>query len=130
MSEATRRAAIRVSDDKKGVAIEFLPHSGVAGTLNLDVNGLSHLIATLGTARQVMVAGNAIPPLEGQKIQVVFNAQWYVQPEPLSEGSVLGFYHPGFGPVGFVVPRHQVAEMVRLLTAHLGISRSTAGKPN
>jgi hypothetical protein len=130
MSEAKPRLAIHIADDKSSVAIEFLPASGASGSLALTLDQVTALIRGLGGAREQMVSGKPIPSLEGVEVKAIFNTRWYFQPEPLSEGSALAFYHPAFGPVGFVVPREQVSEMVNLLTAHLGIRPSPGGKPN
>lgn len=129
-SSPKERMRVLVAEDRRSVTIEFLPESGAAGALDLTSDQLTKLIGGLGAARQKMLENASLPRLEGQKIDAVFNTRWYIQPEPLSEGSLLCFYHPAFGPVGFVVPPDQVSEIVRLLTAHLGISRSTGGKLN
>jgi hypothetical protein len=129
MPEQSLRTEIRISDDRSSVSIAFLGASGGAATVRLNIDALTELIAALGNARQKMAAGRPLPPLQGQQIEAVYKPQWYIQPEPLSEGSVIGLYHPAFGPLGFVLPRDHVEAIVRLLTAHLGISRSTS-KPN
>jgi hypothetical protein len=120
------RMQVQLSDDKSRATIEFLPASGVTGSLTVDVDQLLTLVRSLGQVRGQMAAGRPAPPLEGIQLEVAFNTQWYIQPEPLTEGSLLSFYHPAFGPVGFLVPREQVAEMVRLLTKHLEAPPMTA----
>ena len=92
---------------------------------------LLSFLQTLGQAHAAMVDGQPMPSLEGIEIKAVFNTRWYIQPEPLTEGSLLSFYHPSFGPVGFLIPREQVPEIVRLLTIHLEIQpQSQTQKPN
>jgi hypothetical protein len=66
-----------------------------------------------------MVAGKPVPRLEGARVQPVLNTHWYIQPEPLSEGSLLTFYHPAFGPVGLVIATDLVPDLGRVLTAHV-----------
>jgi hypothetical protein len=131
MSEQTLRTDVHISDDRGTVSITFRGSSGSrSATVRLNLDDLSVLITALGSARQTMVAGRPMPSLQGQRVQTVLKPQWYIQPEPLSEGSVISFYHPGFGPVAFLVPREHVEAMVRLLTAHLGIAHSSGSKPN
>jgi hypothetical protein len=129
LPEGQPRLSIQIADDKSSVVVQFLPASGASGSLVLTLDQLTALIRGLGSARAQMVSGEQIS-LEGAEIQAIFNTRWYIQPEPLSEGSSLVFYHPAFGPIGFVVPRDQVSEIVRLLTVHLGIQSSSGGKPN
>jgi hypothetical protein len=130
MSDKAERIAVQIADDKQSVAINFLPASGVTGSLNLNLDQFTTLIQTFGNIRSQMVAGQEIPALEGQTVAAVFNTRWYIQPEPLNDGSALTFYHPSFGALGFLVPRDQVPLMVRLLAKHLEIQPSNFGKPN
>ena len=130
MANQQPRIRIQVSDDKKDATLEFLPASGLSGSLTLTLDQLTALITGLGMARRQMVEGQPNPPINNQQFQTISNARWYIQPEPLTEGSLLAFSHPSFGPVGFVVPRDQIAEMVRVLTVHLRILPSSGSKPN
>jgi hypothetical protein len=130
MPEQTFRTEIRISEDSSTVSVSFFDTRIGTANLRLNLDDLTGLIAALGRARQTMAAGQPMPSLEGQRVQVVLKPQWYIQPEPMSEGSTISFYHPAFGPVAFVVPREHVEVMVRLLTAHLGIPRSSGSKPN
>jgi hypothetical protein len=131
MSDKTERIAVQIADDKQSVAVKFLPASGVTGSLNLNLDQLTLLIQTFGNIRSQMVTGQKIPPLEGQTVTAVFNTRWHIHPEALTDGSsALTFYHPSFGVVGFLVPRDQVPQIVRLLTKHLEIQPSNFGKPN
>jgi len=124
------RTDIRVSDDRNTLSITFHDTSDGSATVRLNLDDLSALIGALGSARQTMAAGRRIPSLQRRRVETILRPQWYIQPEPLTEGSVISFYHPGFGPVAFLVPRDHVEAMVRLLTAHLGIARSSGSKPN
>jgi hypothetical protein len=130
MPQPTLRTDIRVSDDRSAISITFRDTSDRSANVRLNLDDLSALIAALGNARQTMAADRPMPPLQGQRVQTILKPQWYIQPEPLTEGSVISFYHPGFGPIAFLVPREHVEAMVRLLSAHLGIARSSGGKPN
>jgi hypothetical protein len=106
-------------DEPKTVTVEFAPEVGVTGTLTLTQDQLLALINDLGRVHEQLTREKPPPQLWGKRIDCVFNARWQILPEPLSEGSVIAFYHPGFGPVGFVIPRDQVDEIVRTLSYHL-----------
>ncbi len=128
MAEA--QADVRVSDDKQNVSVTFLPKSGATGTINLTLDQLTALIQGLGKVRRQMVAGKEMPALAGQPIEAVVNTRWHIHPEPMVDGSVLSFYRPSFGALGFLVPRDQVPLMIRLLAGHLQIQSTVSGKPN
>ena len=110
--------SLRVCRERKAVTVEFAPEAGT-GTLTLTQDALLALITDLGRAHQQLTQDRPPPQLWGKQIDCVFNARWHIQPEPLSEGSLISFFHPAFGPVGFVIPRDQVAEIVRTLSLHL-----------
>ncbi len=130
MSEVRQKLIVRLEDDKETVVIEFLPASGATGSLSLKLDEFTNFIRGLGAVRQQMVAGESIPPLQGANIQAAYNTRWLIQHDAFSEGSALAFYHPAFGPVGLVVPKEQIPDIVRVLIAHLGIQASTEDRPN
>ena len=130
MNEHQPRMKVSLSENKEIATIEFLPASGASGSLVVSAEQLAALIAGLGSARAQMTAGHSLPSLENQTIDAVFNTRWYVQHEPLTEASLLSFYHPGYGPVGFLVPREQVAEMVRLLNNQVALPTAQGAMPN
>ncbi|WP_428492516.1 hypothetical protein [Rhodopila sp.] len=130
MSEDRRQLTVRLSDDNKTVVVEFLPASGATGLLSFKLAEFTDFIRGLGAVRQLMVAGEPAPSLQGANIQAAYNTSWHIQPDALSEGSALTFYHPAFGPVGLVVPKEQIPAIVSCLTAHLGIHTSPEGRPN
>jgi hypothetical protein len=118
---AEPRMSVTVSEDGTAARLTFLPASGVEGALDLTVEQLTTLIQALGTARARMLAGHSFPPLEGASVQAVVNPPWRVQPEALTEGSMLAFQHPGYGALGFVLQAADVEKMVRTLTNHLAM---------
>lgn len=124
------RMKITLDGERTAVSVEFLPESGASGALTLSLDQITKLIQGLGNARAAMVEGKDLPFPERAQIDAIFNTRWYIQPEPMTEGSALLFDHPNYGPVGFVLPRDQVAEVVRLLTNHLSIQPSAPGKTN
>ena len=130
VSEDQRQLTVRLADDNKTVIVEFLPASGATGLLSFKLDEFTNFIRGLGAVRQLMVAGEPAPSLLGANIQAAHNTRWHIQPDAVSEGSALTFYHPAFGPVGLVVPKEQIPDIVRRLTAHLGIHASTEGRPN
>lgn len=126
----TPRMNCILSDDHSEVLVEFLPASGTSGHMTLSLEQLTKMIGSLGRVRSAMLEGKPAQPLVNQKIDAEFNTQWFVQPETLTGGSSLFFDHPSYGPVGFVVPRDQVVEIVRLLSLQLTLPPSTGAVPN
>jgi len=124
----TERMKVTLSVDQSSATIEFLPASGVAGTLAVNADQLLSLIKALGDVHASMLVGKPLPPVEGINIEAIFNTRWHIQAELLTDGSVLSFYHPSFGPVAFLVPHEQVPEMVRLLSSHIEMNEALSGR--
>ncbi|HTR16514.1 MAG TPA: hypothetical protein VMI52_05705 [Acetobacteraceae bacterium] len=118
------RIRVTVSETTHTAQIELLPASGLAGTLDFSLEQLTTLINTLGQARAALVAKTPVPPIEGAPVNPVYTTRWAVQPEALTEGSVIAFQHPAYGPVGFVLPPADAEKVVRALTMHLGMVHS------
>jgi hypothetical protein len=112
------------------VTVEFAPEVGVTGTLTLTQDQLLALIKDLGRVHEQLARDKPPPQLWGKRIDCVFNARWHILPEPLSDGSLISFFHPAFGPVGFVIPRGQVEEIVRSLSHHLELPPPRRGRRN
>lgn len=122
---------VKVTADKQAALIEFQSVAlTTPATLTLSSDQLLELIQSLGKARAHLEHGKPIPVLENQTIHTIVDTRWYAQPEPLHGGSALMFSHPGFGPVGFLLPKEQVRELVRLLTIQLGATQEGSGQRN
>ena len=122
MPEARMRVSL--SEDLREATLELLPASGLQGEVKLDLDQISTLIGRLGQARATMVSKQGPPPIEGVPLNPVYGTRWAVQPEALTEGSIVAFQHPAFGPVAFVLPPPEVEKVVRTLTSHLGMVHS------
>jgi hypothetical protein len=121
---------IQIADDRQTVAIEFMPEGQPPCPLDLSLDQLTGLIRLLGSARHKMVEGQPTPNLGGHEIDTVVGASWYIQTAQI-DGSLLAFYHPAFGPVGFAIPKAEVAEIVRLLNNHLALPQAmSADRPS
>ena len=109
--------AIGVAPDRTATAIEIAPVGQPPLQLVLDLDELDRLISELGTARSRMVEGQSPPDFESEEvsISIVGNTKWHIRAYPPT-GALLAFYHPKFGPVGFTLPRDQIAQIVSFLT--------------
>ncbi len=116
---------ISIAEDKSKATVEFLPPSGASGTLELTADQLLKLVHGLGQAHAIMIGGVELPPLEGQQIQAIFNTRWYVNPELMGEATAMSFFHPAFGPLGFLIPIGQVEYMIRLLTTQVETAKAS-----
>ena len=118
------RMRVSVADDAQSANLSLLPDSGVEGEISLSLDQITQLIFGLGQARAAMVQKIPVPPIEGAHFNPVFKTQWVVQPEALTEGSVIAFQHPAYGPVGFVLPASAIEKVVRALTVQMGMVHS------
>ena len=129
MSKRAARMQVTVSDDRQQATLALLPESGLEGELSLTLDQIGQLIASLGQARAAMLDKRPVPPMEGAAFTPIYKTQWAVQPEALTEGSVIAFQHPAFGPVGFVLPPADIEKVVRALTVHMGMVHTSERRP-
>ena len=115
---------VTVGSDAQSAILTLLPESGLEGDIPLNLEQLTQLIFGLGQARAAIMKNLPVPPIEGAHFNPVFKTQWAVQPEALTEGSVIAFQHPAYGPVGFVLPAPAIEKVVRALTVHMGMVHS------
>ncbi len=127
-----RRLGVQVSPDGAQATLTLPLPDGGKLDLQLPLDHLTQLIHALGTARAAMMARHPVPPMDGASIEPVFVTTWAVQPEALTEGSVIAFQHPAYGPVGFVLPPADAERVVRALGSHLGMvhSRESGERPS
>ncbi len=118
---------VSVANDVQSATLTLLPESGLEGDISLNLDQITQLIFGLGQARAAMMEKHPVPPIEGAHFNPVFKTQWVVQPEALTEGSVIAFQHPAYGPVGFVLPASTIEKVVRALTVHMGMVHSSPG---
>ncbi|MGO4572906.1 hypothetical protein [Microvirga sp. 2TAF3] len=107
---------VRIADDGQTVAIQ--PVDETSHPIDLTLDQITSLITHLGEARRQMVQGQPSPSLTGATISTAANTSWYIQSYP-NGGALFAFYHPSFGPVGFVLPRDQLSGVVQFLSEHL-----------
>jgi hypothetical protein len=125
MAEA--RIGVRIAEDRKSVTLAIAPVGEEGIPIELSLDQLTNFIALLGETRARMLEGLPTGPLEGKSIRTVAEPNWYVQVAQI-DGSLIAFDHPAYGPVGFAIPRRDVAKIVRILTAHLTLPEAPAGK--
>jgi hypothetical protein len=126
---AQARVGVRVADDRKSVTIEIGPVDGPSSPVGLDLDQLTKVITLLGQARRRMLEGLWVEPLNGKTVETIFDPMWYAQVAQI-DGSLLAFDHPSYGPVAFAIPRNDVAEIVRILSAHLALPAGQPAKAN
>ena len=120
---------VHVADDRKAALLEIGAGGEPPHKLALSLDQLTTLIGQLGEARRQMVQGQPIPDLEGKVISTVGSTNWHVQASPI-KGSLIAFYHPSFGPVGFTMPRDDAVKLVRFLTNRLALSPAASEQRN
>jgi hypothetical protein len=119
--------AVRAYRDGDDVILEIA--SATPGKIRLSITELTVLIRELGLLR-AQLSTNLPSDLTGARVDTVFDPRWLIQPDTLNEGSILAFYHPAFGPIGFSIPKDQVSNILRVLSRHQTIQPSSGKKPN
>jgi hypothetical protein len=76
-----------------------------------------------------MIRGLLAEPLAGKTVETILDPVWYAQVAQI-DGSLLAFDHPAYGPLAFALPRNDVAEIVRILSAHLALPAMQSDKPS
>jgi hypothetical protein len=125
MSGTEQQINVTISDDHSSATITFVPGGGVIGDMHVNADELLRLIQIFGKIHAMMVAGRELPSLEGEELEAVFNTRWCVQSEMVGEGSALTFYHPSFGPLGFLMPIDQAEKIARILNAQVERARAS-----
>lgn len=118
------RMKVSVDEGQQQASLDLLPESGMQGHIPLTLDQLTQLIFALGQARTQLLAHRPLPPLDSSPFSPVFKTQWAIQPEALTEGSVIAFQHPAYGAVGFVLAPNEIDRVVRTLTTHMGMVHS------
>jgi hypothetical protein len=127
MAEA--RVGVRVAEDRQTVTLEIGPVEGPSAPVSLSLEQLTKVIKLLGQARSRMVEGSPKQPLDGKTVETIIDPPWYVQVAAI-DGSLLAFDHPAYGPLGFAVPRDDVARIVHTLSAHLALPVGQQDQPS
>ncbi|MBS1027944.1 hypothetical protein [Gluconobacter albidus] len=112
------------SEDGKTAILSFLEGSGVSGSLSLDEAQLSQLIASLGLAHAALIEKRPPAPIAGARFTPVYTTHWALQIDALTEGSMLAFQHPAYGPVGVVFGPQDVEQIIRGLQKQRTMIRS------
>jgi hypothetical protein len=97
--------------------------------VGLELDQLTKVINLLGQARRQMIRGLPAEPLAGKTVETILDPVWYAQVAQI-DGSLLAFDHPAYGPLAFALPRNDVAEIVRILSAHLALPAMQSDKPS
>ncbi|AQS83726.1 MAG: hypothetical protein ABF876_04060 [Acetobacter aceti] len=92
--------------------------------LDLNVAQVADLISGLGTVHQAMI-GTEIPPIEGVPFTPVRRTNWALQLDPETQGSILAFQHPAYGPVGIAMAPTDAAKMAHGLSLHQQLNAAT-----
>jgi len=112
------------SEDGTTAVLSFLEGSGVSGSLSLDETQLSQLITSLGLAHAALIEKRPPAPIAGARFTPVYTTNWALQIDALTEGSMLAFQHPAYGPVGVVFGPQDVEQIIHGLQKQRTMIRS------
>lgn len=111
-SEDRTHASLEVTSGRKKIVID------------VTAEQVADLIVALGAVHQAML-GNAVPPIEGAKFAPVRRTQWALQLDSETQGSILAFQHPAYGPIGLALTPGDSAKLAQGLTLHQQLSAVT-----
>ncbi|NHN88686.1 hypothetical protein [Acetobacter conturbans] len=114
---------ITPSDDRQQASLEITSGRKKI-VMDLTEEQVASLIAALGAVHQVMV-GAEVPSLEGVSFIPVRRTHWALQLDSASQGSVLAFQHPAYGPVGLALTPADSSKLARGLTLHQQLNDAT-----
>ena len=121
------RMQVTRSEDGQKIILSFLDGSGLTGDISLDEAQLNQLITSLGMARTALLEKRPPAPIEGARFAPVYKTNWALQIDALTEGSLLAFQHPAYGPVGFVFTPSDAEQLLRGLQKHRTMVHSQPG---
>lgn len=101
-----------------------------APVLTVEAEQLAHLINAIGMIQQQMRAGTTPPSMEGVRFTPVRQTRWVLQPDDGSDGSILAFQHPAFGPVGMVLTSSDADRLAEGLMLHHKLNHAQRPDPN
>ena len=119
------RIKIAVAADKSRATLEITGDHETGRALDLTEDQLLTLIRNLGQVHQDMVKGREVPPLVGQRVEVVTDTRWAVGTEQLGEATVMSFQHPAYGPVSFLIPLDQAERIAQRMLLHVRTARES-----
>ncbi len=96
-----------LSPDRRGLQIEFAGHGQKLVGFTLEAPELDRLIALLGAARAGMADEVPAQLDPGSRVPATVAPAWQAPDPGVSDTCGLALRHPGFGWLGFVLPRHQ-----------------------
>ena len=117
------RIKIAMADDKSHATIEVVTEADGSPVLQLSDEQLLLLIRRLGQVHQDMVRGREVPPLIGERVDIVTDTRWAVGSEQLGEATVMSFQHPAYGPVSFMIPLDQSERIAQRMLLQVRTAR-------
>lgn len=112
-----------LSEDTQSVVMTLVNDevSDTPVALSLSAEQVTQLVQVLGHIRETLLQETDVPPIVGARFTPVVRTRWALQPEARTEGSVLAFQHPAYGPVGLVLAPADVDKLMHGLQLHHGM---------
>ncbi|GBR02314.1 hypothetical protein [Acetobacter oeni] len=112
-SEDKTRATLTLTSGDENIALE------------MSLADITSLINALGTIRTGMVVNTPAPSIEGVNVVPVRRTNWALQLDRDTQGSVLAFQHPAYGPVGLVITPADATRLTQGLELHRKLNEHT-----
>ena len=109
-----------LSEDTQSVVMTLVSEeaSDTSMALPLSLEQVTQLVQVLGHIRETLLKNADVPPIEGARFTPVVRTRWALQPEARTDGSVLAFHHPAYGPVGLVLTPADADRLMHGLQLH------------
>lgn len=109
-----------LSEDGQSVVMTLLNDEVSETPVNVPLtrDQVTHLVQVLGHVRETLMKDEEVPPIEGARFTPVVRTRWALQPEASTDGSLLAFHHPAYGPVGLVLPPNDADRLMQGLQLH------------
>ena len=114
------RIQLTISENKDAVILQAQSDKDNCVTeTRLSAQELLSLIERLGEAHAAITEAKTPPLKQAQSIKTVFNPIWRVESVLLGSAVMFGFYHPGYGALGFTLTNDQVSHMMGVLSQQI-----------
>lgn len=112
---------IAPSEDRSRARLTITFAGGESLPLELTLAEVSDLIAALGMVRHAML-GDVQPSIAGARFTPVRKTEWALQLDRETQGSILAFQHPAYGPLGLVLAPGDSVRLCEGLDMHRRLS--------
>ncbi len=114
------RLSWALQPDQTHLTLAIFRGEKIVASIDLPPDSVLQAVRGMAELRQQMLQPDRPPqPARDVAPASIVNPLWVIKPQPREEAAELVVHHPGFGVLGFVFPRAEVAKMVEQLSLQL-----------